>query len=230
MPPEYRADAGHADEGVSRTVLYLGERVGVLELRRTGPAERDPGDGRSAQAVERATMLITRAGCATLTRAGRHALRIVTDPTRVAFLHPGDAYRVHYPAGAYRATVVVFVRWGAPAPSPHCAHRDLAERASALLVAAPGNPHPLRDVAHTLGVSPFYLARTFRAQVGVSLHQYLLRLRLGLALEHLAAGERNLSALAVSLGFATHSHFSAAFRNAYGASPGAVRATLAASR
>lgn len=230
MLPEYRADASHGDEGVSRTILYRGESVGVFELTRTGPVECDAGAGRSAQAVERATMLITRAGSATLTRTGRHAYRVVTDPTRVAFLHPGDAYRVHYPAGTYRATVVTFARWGEPAPSPHSAHRDLAERACALLVAAPGDAHSLHDVARTLGVSPFYLARIFRAQVGVSLHQYLLRLRLGLALEHLAGGERNLSALGVSLGFATHSHFSAAFRQAYGASPGAVRATLTAAR
>jgi len=251
----------------------------VHELARSGPAEHDTSDDRPAQDVERTTMLVTRAGCATLTRSGRHARRVVADAARIVFLAAGDTYRVHYPAeGAYRATVVTVAgdlappardaiaasaqlllrlhacrsallgasSAGAPmtdvettsrslaalasaddmAPSAP-AHRDLAERACAMLAASPSDAHRLPDVARALGISPFFLARVFRAQVGISLHQYLLRLRLGLALERIAAGERNLSTLALSLGFATHSHFTAAFTRAYGASPSTVRTTLA---
>lgn len=252
------------------------------ELARSGPAERAADGDRPTQDVERATMLVTRSGCATLTRAGRHARHVVADPARIVFLRPGDTYRVHYPAAdTYRATVVAFadesvvasasardaVAASAPlllrlhacrrallASAANCAntsevtetsrtlaalagagdaqpakpaHRDLAERACAQLAAAPGEAHPLPGLARGLGVSPFFLARVFRAQVGISLHQYLLRVRLGIALERLASGERNLSALAVSLGFATHSHFTAVFTRAYGASPRTVRAMLA---
>lgn len=264
---------------ISRALLFQGDGVAVHELARSGPAECGAGDARPAQDVERATMLVTRAGCATLTRAGKHARRVVADPARVVYLSAGDSYRVHYPAaGAYRATVVTFTHDFGPAArdavaasaqlmlrlhacrsallgsvdsharAAHVttttrslaalatatgdpvesrpAHRDLAERACAMLAASPGDTHRLHDVAFALGVSPFFLARVFRAQVGVSPHQYLLRLRLGIALERLASGERNLSALAVSLGFATHSHFTAAFTRAYGTSPRDVRATL----
>lgn len=263
---------------VSRALVFADERVSVLELTRTGPAEHDDG---LAQEVERATMLLTRDGCATLTRAGRHARRVVADPARVVFLRPGDAYRVHYPSSSgYRATVMTFADDLAPgardaiaasgplllrlhacrkallasadahlhaemeaasrtvaalattsdAHASTPAHRDLAERACAMLAAAPGDAHRLPAVARALGVSPFFLARVFRVQVGVPVHQYLLRLRLGAALERLAGGERNLSALAVSLGFATHSHFTATFTRTYGATPRAVRETLSASR
>lgn len=102
-------------------------------------------------------------------------------------------------------------------------HRALADRACALMAAAPDAPHRLADIARALAVSPFHLARTFRAHVGIPMHQYLLRVRLARALEEIAGGERSLSALALRLGFASHSHFTATFRRMFGMSPARFR-------
>jgi AraC-like DNA-binding protein len=53
---------------------------------------------------------------------------------------------------------------------------------------------------------------------GLPLYRYHLRLRLARALDLIAERE-DLSDLAQDLGFSSHSHFSAAFRQAYGISP-----------
>ena len=223
----------HDDHHFSRALLYRSDGVAVIELSRRGPAEHDDAGDRPVQEVECATVMVARAGRAALAHTGRSARHVIAEPGRPVVLHPGDTYRVRYPApGAFRATVVVFPRRVAttsaslPRAPRDVAHRDLADRACALLAADPAATHRLHDIARTLGVSPFYLARIFHAQIGVSLHRYLLQIRLGLALEQIAAGERNLSTLAVSLGFATHSHFSATFRRTFGSSPRAMRDAL----
>jgi AraC-like DNA-binding protein len=50
------------------------------------------------------------------------------------------------------------------------------------------------------------------------LYRYHLRLRLARALDLLGRYD-DLTALSVDLGFSSHSHFSAAFRQAYGRTP-----------
>lgn len=81
----------------------------------------------------------------------------------------------------------------------------------------------LAAIAREVGWSPFHLARQFRAHTGTSLHQYRLALRLNLARTMLRDGAEDLTRLALDLGFASHAHFSAAFRAAYGMSPSAAR-------
>lgn len=105
-------------------------------------------------------------------------------------------------------------------------HRALVEAAKTILADAPGAPHPLEEVAAALEVSPSHLAHVFRAETGMPMHQYLLHLRVGLALTQLSRAPRDLSRLALDLGFATHSHFTSAFRRAYGIPPSGVRRLL----
>jgi AraC family transcriptional regulator len=57
---------------------------------------------------------------------------------------------------------------------------------------------------------------------GLSLYRYQLRLRLARALDLLGQYD-DLTALSLDLGFSSHSHFSAAFREAYGRSPSQFR-------
>lgn len=100
------------------------------------------------------------------------------------------------------------------------------EEVRALLASKPTNPWHLESIARSVYCSPFHLARQFRAVTGESIVRYLLRLRLALALDRLAQGETDLAKLAVELGFAHHSHFSARFRSVFGETPTAVRNTL----
>ncbi|HUL09360.1 MAG TPA: AraC family transcriptional regulator [Candidatus Acidoferrum sp.] len=84
----------------------------------------------------------------------------------------------------------------------------------------------LGTLAAAARASPYHLARSFRATIGLPIHQYQLRLRLAAGLERLLEGCDDITALALDLGFSSHSHFTAAFRRAYGQTPSAIRARL----
>ena len=103
-----------------------------------------------------------------------------------------------------------------------------AEQLRLRLATNPGAGHGLLDLARELGASPTVLSRAFRARFGESIHQHLLRLRISLALDHLAQGTEDLSRLALDLGFHSHSHFTSTFRRLVGCSPSSVRAQLTA--
>jgi AraC family transcriptional regulator len=97
-----------------------------------------------------------------------------------------------------------------------------------LLAADPGTDWRLAGVAHAVHCSPFHLARQFRAVTGETIARYLLRLRLAAALQRVTAGETALARLAVELGFAHHSHFTARFRAAFGVTPSEARRIVTA--
>jgi AraC-like DNA-binding protein len=112
------------------------------------------------------------------------------------------------------------------AQTPARRPRTSVEAVKRLIVGTPSAPHHLRDLATDVGVSPFHLARIFRADTGESPHQYLLRIRMDRALSRLSLGESDLSRLAHDLGFSSHSHFSTVFRRHFGDTPARVRASL----
>jgi len=80
----------------------------------------------------------------------------------------------------------------------------------------------LDEIAAEVGGSPVYLTQVFQRVEGVPLYRYQMRLRLARALDLIDQYD-DLSALSLDLGFSSHSHFSAAFRQAYGRSPTAFR-------
>jgi AraC family transcriptional regulator len=102
-------------------------------------------------------------------------------------------------------------------------HADRAEAAKTYLAGRLGERISLDDVARAVHASPFHLARVFRERAGVPIHRYLTRLRLRASLERLADGADDLSALALGLGFSSHSHFADAFRREFGRTPSDVR-------
>jgi AraC family transcriptional regulator len=106
------------------------------------------------------------------------------------------------------------------------AQRLRVEQARALLASSPAARWDLNTLGRALRCSPFHLARQFRAATGETISRYLLRLRLGAAVERLAEGERDIAALAIDVGFAHHSHFSARFRGAFGITPTQAREML----
>ena len=104
---------------------------------------------------------------------------------------------------------------------------EIVERVKCMLASAPEAAHPLDGLSAPLGISTSLLAHVFPQETGFSPHRYLLHLRSALALAALSAGGRDLSRVALDLGFATHSHFSAAFRRCTGMTPSEARLALA---
>lgn len=101
----------------------------------------------------------------------------------------------------------------------------LADRIKVVLAGDLGRRWTLAEIAAEVGGSPVYLTQVFAQVEGVPLYRYQLRLRLARALERLP-GDEDLTALGLDLGFSSHSHFSAAFRKAYGRSPSALRRAM----
>jgi AraC-like DNA-binding protein len=99
------------------------------------------------------------------------------------------------------------------------AHRDLVDATRVMLARRFRDKLSLGDIARAVFSSPFHLARVFRRETGVSLHQQQNRLRLRHALEHLADGKPDLTMLALDLGFSSHAHFTHAFRCEFGSAP-----------
>jgi AraC family transcriptional regulator len=106
-------------------------------------------------------------------------------------------------------------------PPARCTQR-LVDRTKTYLASELGRSIQLAEIARAVGASPGYLTQLFRAMEGVPLHAYLTQLRLAQALVELPHAE-DLTALALELGFSSHSHFSARFRRAFGVTPSAFR-------
>ena len=86
----------------------------------------------------------------------------------------------------------------------------------------------LDEVATVVDIHPVHLARVFRRHHGVSLGTYVRRLRLDWAAVQLAVTNETLAAIACMAGFADQSHFTRAFKNRTGETPGSYRRAHAA--
>jgi len=103
--------------------------------------------------------------------------------------------------------------------------RRLVDRAKLAISSNPARRWKLAEIAAEVGVSPVYLTQSFQQVEGLPLYRYQLRCRLARALDVLHEYD-DLSALALDLGFSTHSHFTAAFRQAYGRTPAELQRAL----
>jgi AraC family transcriptional regulator len=103
---------------------------------------------------------------------------------------------------------------------------QLAQDVKMLLSADPWRRWTLATIAEEVSVTPVYLTDAFRRAEGIPLYRYHLQLRLALALTVLAQCD-DLMTLAVDLGFNSHSHFSAAFKKAFGQTPSEFRRSIA---
>jgi len=102
--------------------------------------------------------------------------------------------------------------------------RELVEAAKLALNESLNAPPTLTELGVSFGCSPFHLSRIFHAGTGVSMRHYLNRLRGRVAADRLAAGARDLTDLALDLGYTDHSHFTNAFRREWGVPPSRFRA------
>jgi AraC-like DNA-binding protein len=100
--------------------------------------------------------------------------------------------------------------------------RRLVERVKLTLAGDLARRWTLAEIAAETGGSPVYLTQVFQQAEGVPLYRYQLQLRLARALSVIDQYS-DLSAMSFDLGFSSHSHFSASFRQAYGCSPSSHR-------
>lgn len=140
----------------------------------------------------------------------RHSLRLgIAEPLEAESLALTLVQRTLTPSATHRA--------GASR-----GRQRLADRAKIVLASDLKRRWTLAEVAKEVGCSPVYLTQVFRQVEGLPLYRYQLRLRLARALDLLAQYD-DLTALGLDLGFSSHSHFTAAFREAYGRTPSEFR-------
>ena len=144
----------------------------------------------------------------------------------VALLRHGLDNGTIEPLEAENLTLTLVCRSIGPRTSHECrathGSRRMTDRVKVFLAGDLSRRWTLAEIAAEVGGSPVYLTQVFQQVEGTPLYRYHLRLRLARAL-HLIGRYDDLSALAVDLGFSSHSHFSAAFRQAYGRSPTAFK-------
>lgn len=98
-------------------------------------------------------------------------------------------------------------------------HDERARRVATRVAREPGDGRPARALVAGSGASVRTIERLFRAETGMSLGAWRRQLRLGRALEMLAAGEP-VTAVALESGYAGTSAFVSAFKACFGTTPG----------
>jgi AraC family transcriptional regulator len=187
---------------------------------------------------------LTRAGTAALrasapVRGRRHARRTFTAPClpldgqgylahRRALASAGDALAVEEAGLAFLRRIAAHLL-----PERHTAPpmaNRYADRARDLIASEFRSPLTVAGIARAVHCSPFHLGRIFRRATGMTLHRAVVRLRLREGLERLLDGPASVAAVALDVGFASHSHFTDAFRSEFGCPPSAARRDLLARR
>ena len=110
-----------------------------------------------------------------------------------------------------------------PADDLPSRHRfDAVQHAREAIASAADTSPSLRMLARAAEMTPFHLCRSFSRVFGETMTTYRTRLRLLASLERVRAGDP-LTDIALAHGFSSHSHFTAAFRIAFGTTPRAWR-------
>ena len=110
-------------------------------------------------------------------------------------------------------------------PATQQQQRAIVEAIQAVLATRFQEKILLDELAAKVYLSPYELCRIFRAQTGYAIHQYVNQLRLCTTLEVVTASTANLTDLALTLGYNSHSHFTSAFHKMFGITPTVLRAT-----
>ncbi len=97
-------------------------------------------------------------------------------------------------------------------------------RARELIDAEHASPLSLSAIAAEAGVHPVHLARSFRAQHGCTVGEYIRRARVRDAALRLAATDEPIASIAVACGFTDQSQLTRTFKRLTGRTPGAHRA------
>lgn len=111
-----------------------------------------------------------------------------------------------------------------PTPEMFCERqkrlsRERVERVKELLAARLESPPSIEVLGREVGVSQFHLSRTFSAETGMTIPQYLRRIRMERAAELLRAGTHNVTEAAFAVGYSSLGHFSKSFCEVLGCCP-----------
>lgn len=127
--------------------------------------------------------------------------------------------------------VLVALAEASPAPrQPTPQDERRITRALRRIEAEPDAPLGLDTLAAEAAMSPYHFLRTFRAVVGMTPHQYLLRARLQRAAVRLRSSAETVAAVAFEAGFSDLSTFNHRFRRLFGMTPRAWRTVHASDR
>ncbi len=100
---------------------------------------------------------------------------------------------------------------------------ELAEETKILLNRRIESRPSLSEIAHVLNCSKFYLSRLFAEECGISIRRYFIRLRLQAAVQRISEGAKDLTNLALDLGFYDHSHLTKMFIREFHVQPSVFR-------
>lgn len=84
----------------------------------------------------------------------------------------------------------------------------------------------LEDIAAVVGLSPAYLSRLFKKEMGRTVTDYLTLVRIEAAKRMLLGGKATIEEIAVATGFNEATYFSRVFKREVGVSPGVFRSRL----
>ena len=140
---------------------------------------------------------------------------------RVAAGQPVEPFAIEEMA-VYLLGRVVRSAAGRPARTAP-SHRDAVHHVETILSSRWQDHLHLDTLARDSGLSVYHLCRTFRRVTGLTLHQYRCHLRIRTCLEAVRESDQRLVDIAVAAGFANHSHFTGAFRRAFGRTPSELR-------
>jgi AraC-like DNA-binding protein len=98
--------------------------------------------------------------------------------------------------------------------------RERVDKVISILRQDLADPPELGRIGRQVGCSPFHLSRTFSKEMGMTIPQYLRKLRMERAAELLESGKYNVTEAAMEVGYSSLSHFSQAFCQTMGRCPG----------
>lgn len=115
-----------------------------------------------------------------------------------------------------------------PGASAHRAHLELVRHARTILDTSIDHPDGvstlgIEELARLVHASPYHLCRIFKREVGMTIGQYWMRLRLRTAAERVTWASDNITNIAHTFGFSSHAHFTSSWTAEFGSPPTELR-------